>query len=290
LQFAGDGQEHHISEAVEVLAGYLQLSEDQVSELLASGKRRKFDDRVRWAKTYLQKANLLESTGRGTFRITRRGLEVLKDDPTFINRAFLKQYPEFQEFITPAQIDKGDQPFMEMVETPRALMHTMYENLRIDLAEELLDYILSASPAFFERLVIDLLVAMGYGGTLTGAGKVTKRSGDSGIDGIIQQDKLGLETIYVQAKRYARDNVVGRPAVQAFVGSLTGVGAKKGVFITTSRFSREAVEYAQNVQHQKVILIDGQQLTQLMIDHDVGVSVEQVYVIKHVDSDYFDVE
>ncbi len=290
LQLTGDGAEHHIGEAVQALAEYLGLSEAQINALLPSGQRRKFDDRVQWAKTYLKKAGLLQSTGRGVFQITRRGLEVLQSDPTYIDRAFLKQFPEFQAFISPTPSTPDADLFIDSVETPRVLMHATYQNLLVDLAEDLLDYVLASSPAFFERLVIDLLVAMGYGSSLEQAGQTIGKSGDGGLDGYIKEDKLGLDMIYVQAKRYARDNVVGRPVIQGFVGSLMGAGASKGVFMTTSRFSREAIEYAKSIQNLKIILIDGQQLTQLMIEHDVGVSVENVYVIKRVDGDYFDVD
>lgn len=291
LQFAGDGEDHHISEAIDALAEYLGLTETQIDELLPSGKRRKFDDRVSWAKTYLKKAKLLESTGRGKFKITQRGIQVLKSEPSHIDRAFLKQFPEFLAFITPPPSnDRKDDQFIEAIETPRVLMHATYQNLIIDLAEDLLDYVLGSSPAFFERLVIDLLLAMGYGSSLENAGQTLGKSGDGGIDGYIQEDKLGLDMIYVQAKRYARDNVIGRPVVQGFVGSLMGAGASRGVLMTTSRFSKEAIEYARGIQNLKIILIDGQQLTQLMIEHDVGVSIEKVYVIKRIDSDYFDVD
>jgi restriction system protein len=170
------------------------------------------------------------------------------------------------------------------------LMHATYQNILVDLAEDLLDYVLSSSPAFFERLVVDLLLAMGYGGSLAGAGKAIGRSGDGGIDGYIREDKLGLDMIYIQAKRWGRDKVVGRPEVQNFVGSLMGAGATKGVFITTSRFSQNALDYIKSIPNLKLILIDGPQLTQFMIEHDVGVSVEETFVIKRVDSDYFDMD
>ncbi|GAB4508921.1 MAG: restriction endonuclease [Anaerolineae bacterium] len=290
LEFAGDGQEHNTPEAVQALGQYLQLSEEQITELLPSGKKRKFDDRVQWAKTYLKKAGLLASTGRGRFQITPRGVDVLRSRPAYIDRAFLKQFPEFQLFITPVPTPENPDAFIETVETPRALMHATYQNLLVDLSEDLLDYVLSASPAFFERLVIDLLVAMGYGSSLEDAGKTLGRSGDGGLDGYIKEDKLGLDMIYVQAKRYARDNVVGRPTVQGFVGSLMGAGATRGVLMTTSRFSREAIEYARGMHNLKIILVDGQQLTQLMIEHGVGVRVENVYVIKQVDTEYFEMD
>jgi len=290
LQYAGDGNEHSVSEAVEVLAEFFHLNEAERNILVPNGTKTKFYDRLTWAKTYLKKAGLITNTGRGLFQITDRGADVLEDDPNVIDRAYLKQFPEFVEFITPSPTEHEGDYLLESFETPRMLMHSTYQNLLVDLAEDLLDYVLSSSSTFFERLVIDLLLAMGYGSSLEDAGKHLGKSGDGGIDGYIQEDKLGLDMIYVQAKRYGRDNVVGRPAVQGFVGSLMGEGAKKGVMMTTSRFSREAIEYAKGMQNLKIILIDGQQLTRLMIEHDVGVSVEKTYVIKRIDSDYFDVD
>ncbi len=289
LQFAGDGQEHSVSEAVEILGEFFHLTEQERSELVPNGTKSRFYDRVTWAKTYLKKAGLIAATGRGLFRITPRGEQVLDENPTHIDRTYLKQFPEFLEFITPSE-ERDPDFYLDHIETPRMIMYATYQNMLIDLAEDLLDYVLSSSPTFFERLVIDLLLAMGYGSSLEAAGKHLGKSGDGGLDGYIQEDKLGLDTIYVQAKRYSRENSVGRPAVQGFVGSLMGAGANKGVFITTSRFSREAVEYARSMQNLKIILIDGQQLTQLMIEHDVGVSVEKTYIIKRIDSDYFDID
>lgn len=289
LRLAADGQEHSTREAVQLLADFLHLTQAEREELLPSGRRRRFDDRVGWARAYLRKARLLETTGRGSFRITRRGLQVLRDDPDRIDTDYLKRFPEFEAFLMESRLRRSGDYELLSQQTPRILMETSHENLRIDLAEDLLDYVLSSSPAFFERLVIDLLTAMGYGGP-SAAGYTLGRSGDGGVDGYVQEDKLGLDKIYVQAKRWARNSVVGRPAIQAFVGSLMGLSAARGVFITTSRFSREALEYATSIQHVKIILVDGKQLTQLMIDHDVGVSVERTYVIKSIDTDYFDVD
>jgi restriction system protein len=289
LQFAADGQEYHVREAIEALGRYLELTEEQRNELLPSGKKRKLDDRVQWAKTYLKKAGLIDSTGWGRFRITQRGLDVLNNNPGYINREFLMQFPEFEEFITPSPSqDTDEKTLLTTEETPTELLRSTYQNLRQELADELLDYVLSASPTFFEQLVVDLLLAMGYGSALEDAGHRIGRSGDGGIDGYIKQDKLGLDNIYIQAKRWARENTVGRPDLQNFVGSLIGAGAAKGVFIATSSFSQAATDYVNNLQNLKIILIDGYQLTQLMIDHDVGVSVEETYIVKRVDRDYFE--
>jgi restriction system protein len=292
LQFAGDRKEHHIREAIEALANYLDLSEDERSELLPSGKQRKLDNRVQWAKVYIKKARLVESTGRGLFRITDRGISVLNGGVENLDNEYLKHFPEFVDFITPTRSSDDftpeDLPLIDHSKTPKELIDSVFQGIRVELADELLEYVLAASPVFFEKLVVDLLVGMGYGSTLETAGRRIGRTGDGGLDGYIQEDKLGLDMIYLQAKRWAPDNVVGRPEVQGFAGSLIGAGATKGVFLTTSRFSQQARDYAQAIPNMKIILIDGQQLAQLMIEHDVGVSVEKHYIVKKVDSDYFD--
>jgi restriction system protein len=291
LQMAGDSGEHRLSEAVETMADYFGLTMDDRLSLTPNGKQYKFNYRVQCAATYLRKAGLLESAGRGAFRITPQGAQVLKTNPLTINRAFLMQFPAFVDFITRAQgeraADAEPTDYLETEHTPKELMHILYVGIQKELADELLDTILASSPAFFERLVVDLLVAMGYGANRANAAKTLGRTGDGGVDGYIQEDKLGLDVVYVQAKRYARQNPVGRPLVQAFIGSLIGQGASRGVMMTTSRYSKEAVEYAKSMQNHKVILIDGQQLTQLMIEHGVGVNVEETYVVKKLDRDYF---
>jgi restriction system protein len=291
LQYASDGKIHHIRDASEEIAQHLKLSEEQITELLPSGKKSKYYDRIHWAKTYLSKARLLESTGRGFFQITERGYSVLNTNPTDIDNRFLSQFPEFVEFQTPSDIAEDTTislPKLEAVDeqTPQEQIQAIYQRLRKSLADELLDTVLAVPPSFFERLVIDLLLAMGYGSSLD-SGEHIGQSGDGGIDGVIREDKLGLDTIYIQAKRYARENGVGRPAIQGFVGSLMGMGATKGVFITTSYFSEQAIQYAKNVPNLKVILIDGQQLATLMIEHNVGVSVQKTYEIKQIDENYF---
>lgn len=294
LQFAADGQSHHIRDAIEVLSSHLQITPAERAELIPSGRKFKFDDRVQWANTYLKKAGLLQSVGRGLFQITDRGFQVLQENPTYIGREYLLRFPEFREFITPlpaptavehhelATSSAADQ-------TPEELIYAVYNDLRRKLADELLETILSAPPAFFEKLVVDLLLGMGYGGSF-GTGKRIGQSGDGGIDGYIDEDKLGLDRIYIQAKRWSPETVVGRPVVQGFVGSLMGARAAKGVFITTSSFSGQAHEYAEGLSNLKVILIDGLKLTQLMIEHNVGVSPGQTYVVKKIDRDYFDIE
>lgn len=294
LEYASDGEVHHIRDAVSVLADHLRLTVEERNELLPNGKKYRFDDRLQWANTYLKKAALLNSVGRGLFQITERGLSVLKSNPPYIDQNYLMQFPEFVAFKTPPRHDMTDveqtvYPETQPEKTPEELIDSVYQDLRRKLADELLEIILNSSPAFFERLVVDLLLAMGYGGSF-GTGKSIGQSGDGGIDGYIDEDKLGLDRIYIQAKRWSPDTAVGRPAVQGFVGSLMGAKATKGVFITTSNFSKQAHEYAESLSNLKIILINGQLLTQLMIEHGVGVSVQETYVVKKVDRDYFDIE
>ncbi len=294
LQYSADGADHHIRDAIEVLASFFELTEEDRAERIPSGKKFRFDDRVQWANTYLKKAGLLQSAGRGTFRITKRGLAVLEADPPYIDADFLMQFPEFVEFRMPAvsEVPVGRRSAVETEsqQTPQEILQASYQALRSELAEELLDAVLTCSPNFFEALVLDVLLALGYGGAIEGAGEVIGRTGDGGIDGVIKEDKLGFDVIYIQAKRWDQGSTVGRPSVQAFAGSLIGQGATKGVFITTSTFSKDAIAYVNKIQQPKIILIDGPQLAKLMIDNDIGVTQVETYTIKKVDSDYFQLE
>lgn len=285
LKIAGDGKEHSLSEVIENLAQTFALSSEERKELLSSGRQAKFDNRVGWARTYMKKAGLLESTGRGKLRITDRGMEVLKSNPTNINANFLKQYPEFLEFQNISKQDnKQSEKDEETDQTPEEILEQSYLALRTELAQELLERIKKCSPKFFETLVVDLLVAMGYGGSRKDAGQAVGQSGDGGIDGIIKEDKLGLDVVYIQAKRW--EGTVGRPVVQAFAGSLEGQRARKGVMITTSQFSQEAKDYVKIIE-KKIVLIEGELLAQLMIDHGLGVTEVASYTVKKVDMDYF---
>lgn len=284
LAIAGDGHEHSLSEAIETLSQHFELSDRDRNELLPSGKQPKFDNRVSWARTYLKKAGLLVYTGRGKFQITDLGLEVLADNPPEINIRFLEQFPEFVEFRSLRKQDDGQIEEEEPDQTPEEVLESSYQGLRDELARDLLERILECSPRFFESLVVDLLVAMGYGGSRKDAGEAVGRSGDGGVDGIIKEDKLGLDVVYVQAKRW--EGSVGRPTAQAFAGSLEGFRARKGVLITTSRFSQDAKDYVQRIE-KKIVLIDGEQLAQLMIDYGLGVSEVATYAVKRIDIDYF---
>jgi restriction system protein len=285
LQFAGDGKEHKLSAAIEHLATHFNLTDTERQELLPSGKQARFDNRVGWACTHLKKAGLLAYPARGKFQITPRGVEILSKKLDRINTALLKQFPEYLEFIgATANAPTASNPQLE--QTPDEMMASAHLELRQNLAQELLEKIKTASPTFFERLVIELLVKMGYGGSLVDAGMAIGKTGDEGIDGIIKEDRLGLDVIYVQAKRW--NNTVGRPEIQQFVGALAGKGARKGIFITTSKFSEQAKSYLP--ANVKVVLIDGAQLANYAIEVNLGVSVVSEYQIKRLDFDYFEGE
>jgi restriction system protein len=287
LRFAADGKEHSLRETIEALADHLELTDAERRVLLPSGRQPTFDNRVGWARTYITKAGLLESTRRGHYRITQRGLEVLERNPPAIRTSFLRQFPEFVEFQT-SRRDTEDKEAVEDTdepETPEEGIEAAYQAMRQALAVELLQTIMKSPPSFFERLVIDLLVRMGYGGTRKDAGQAIGKSGDGGIDGIIKEDRLGLDVVYVQAKRW--DGNVGRPEIQKFAGALQGQRAMKGVFITTSSFTQAAQDYVSRIG-SKIVLIDGNMLTELMIDHNIGVTPVASYEIKQIDSDYFE--
>ena len=293
LQFAARKEtETSTNEAVEALAKELSLNEDDLKEMLPSGIQSTFFNRVGWASTYMKKARLLEATRRGFYRITDRGKDLLKKQPKVINTKFLKQYPEFLEFQrlkgtrTGDNINEPKTTFDASTATPSEALEAAYENLRDELADELLARLKKTSPAFFERVVVELLVKMGYGGSRADAGKAIGRSGDGGIDGIIKEDKLGLDVVYIQAKRWD-NNPVGRPDVMQFAGALQAQRANKGIFITTSRFTDDARNYVSQIG-SKIVLIDSEHLTGLMIEYDVGVSIVSLYPVKKIDSDYFE--
>lgn len=288
MQFASDGQEHSSRESIEYLATHFNLTDEEKQALLPSGKQPIFSNRVGWAKSHLNRAGLLESPRRSIFKITDRGASVLQKKPSVINMGFLKQFPEYLEFIgsTNSSEKTVAKTSEEQViqDTPEEILEYGYQKIRQALAQDLLAKIKCCSPSFFESLVVELLVKMGYGGSIKDAGKAIGKSGDEGIDGMIKEDRLGLDVIYVQAKRW--NDSVGRPEIQRFVGALAGQGAKKGIFITTSRFSKEAKEYIPR-NETKIVLIDGEQLAEFMIDFNLGVSIVSFYEIKKMDSDYF---
>ncbi len=288
LEIAADGKEHSIKDAISIIANQMKLTEDDLKELLPSGTQTKFRNRVSWAKSYFIQAKVLEPSKRGFFNITERGRELLKEGHDRIDIKILNQYPEFVEFHT-SKISEHSTPNESGIsdETPEESLQKAYQNIRNDLASEILSRIKNNPPHFFENLVVDLMLALGYGGSRTDAGESIGQSGDEGVDGIIKEDRLGLDVIYIQAKRW--EGTVGRPEIQKFVGALHGKRAKKGVFITTGRFSNDADEYVKTID-PKVILIDGRTLSELMIDFNLGVAISANYEIKKIDNDYFEEE
>ena len=291
LRFAEDKAENSTREAISFLSSFYNLSEEEISEQIPSGYQTKLYNRVSWIFVHLERAKLIEKTRRGFYRITNRGLELIHQNPEKIDIKTLKQFPEYVEFKNTKRIKETNansiEDEIELVKTPEENLDESYKTIRINLATEILDKVKSCSPSFFERLVVELLVAMGYGGTLQDAGKAVGKSGDGGIDGIIKEDRLGLDVIYLQAKRW--EGNVSRPEIQKFAGALLGNQARKGVFITTSDFTKEAKEYVKTIS-SNIILINGEELAELMIDYNVGVSVATTYEIKKIDSDYFSEE
>ena len=293
LAFGADGSEKNINDAIKGIADQLNLTDEERTELLPSGKQAIFANRLHWARTYLDKAGAIKRTRRSHFQITDRGKQLLAENPTKIDAKVLKQFPEFVAFKSPKigcdteivqpTITDAD----EAAVTPEEAVQHAEAQILATLKNQLLIRIWELSPSFFERLVVDLIVAMGYGGSRDSVVQKLGKSGDEGIDGIVNEDVLGLDVVYIQAKRYAADNTIGRERIQQFAGALVGQGASKGVFVTTSSFSKGAAEYANKVP-QRIILIDGEALTRLMVQYGVGVRVERTVEIKRIDLDYFD--
>ena len=289
LSHVADGQEYTLARSRDILADQLNLTEDERKQRLPSGAANKFYNRLAWAKTYLERAGLITKLRRGVFTISPRGREVLSNPPERITITFLQRFPEFKEFRHTASLsdDESASPDSAIIATPEEALDSAYERLRDELAADILTQVCSVQSSFFEQLVVDLMLKMGYGGPGDEAGYVTPSGGDGGIDGIINEDSLGLDVVYLQAKRW--ENTVGRPEIQKFVGALHGKRAKKGVFITTSDFSANAIEYVKTID-PRVVLIDGVKLAQLMVDYNVGVSTSRTYEIKKIDTDYFDAQ
>jgi len=290
LKLASDSEEHKFSQAVERLGIEFDLTPEEKNELLPSGSQAVFNNRVGWSRSYLKQAGLLASSKRGFFSITQEGLALLDKNPDKVDISILEAYPEFIAFRNRKKEKNELGPSTEALtipdqsQTPEDALATAYKKIRKELESEILNSVKETSPSFFERIVVDLLVKMGYGGNRQDAGKALGRSGDEGIDGIINEDRLGLDVIYIQAKRW--EGSVGRPEIQKFAGALQGQRARKGVFITTSSFTKDAREYASRIE-SKIILIDGEFLSSLMAEHDVGVSTAGYYELKKLDSDYF---
>lgn len=288
LDFANSVDKTTLKQAAAYLIDKLNISEEDANQLNKDGRTRTFYNRVGWAQTYLKKACLIEYTGKGEFFITDRGRKLLDKNLSEITPKYLENYTEFLDFKTtkgkseePQKLDSVDEQL-----DPKELFEKSFYEIKHELATQLLDQVKQMDPFDFEKLVVDLLVKMGYGGSHSEAmASVTKRSRDGGIDGIINEDRLGLDKIYVQAKRYT-DNIVGQPKIAEFAGNLQGFGGLKGVFITTSDFSRDALEYAEKLS-VKIVLINGQDLVKYMIDYNIGVSERESYVIKELDLEYF---
>ncbi|MCP5175715.1 MAG: restriction endonuclease [Moraxellaceae bacterium] len=290
LAFCAEGNDVKNKDAIDYLSNLFRLSLVEQQQKLPSGRQKVFDNRVAWAKAHLKMAGLLEATERGIFKITPQGLALLHAPPPQLNLAFLQSIPAYQ-YAKSSRLPEALSPLLPVrdtqIQTPHEIIETAYQDLSFRLADELLDRIKHNTPTFFEKLVVELLLKMGYGGTRADAGAAIGKSGDEGIDGIIKEDRLGLDAVYIQAKRWK--DTVGRPEIQKFVGALHGQRAKKGIFITTSRFSQEAEDYVAKIDN-KIALIDGKSLCQLMIEYDIGVAPEVSYTIKRIDSDYFEEE
>ena len=289
-------REMRVPEAAERIADQFGLDEAEREEMLPSGRQRVLHNRIHWAKFYMTRAGLIDSPRRGVFTASDSGRTLLANPPATLDTRFLQTIPAFAEFYgknSSGQLkadggapDPAALPARETVATPEEQIEAAFRTLNAALEADLLERITLNSPAFFEKLIVDLLVAMGYGGTHSSAARQLGRAGDGGIDGVIDEDRLGLDRIYVQAKRYAPESAIGRPAVQGFVGSLVGFGATKGVFVTTSSFTTQAVDYVRNLP-QRVILIDGQRLAALMIEHGVGVRIQRSLALQRLDEDFF---
>jgi len=287
LEYVKDGKERSLPEAVEHISSLFKLTEKEKREMLPSGMQPIIENRVGLARTYLKKAGLVESPRRGYFRITERGAEVLRLGLSNIDYKFLMQFAEFVEFHAPKKEDKRNYSQKTIAESldPMETLENAYQRIKDNLADDLLKEVKTATPVFFEKTVLRLLRRMGYGDLIDGSVEHTGKSGDEGIDGKIKEDKLGLDVIYVQAKKW--ENAVSRPEIHKFVGALKGQNANKGIFITTSSFSSEAVDYARKIDSPKIVLIDGIALAQYMIDFDVGVSKVKNFEIKRKDTDFF---
>lgn len=285
LETLADNKEHNTQNLILQICDKFKLTDKERNELVPSGVQTKIYNRVSWVLTHFKKARLIYTISRGVFGITKEGIDIIQSKPQRIDLKFLKEIPEYKKWRETGAADNNTIEELEVDKTPEELLDYSYSQLKGELARELIEKIKECSPSFFERLVVDLLIKMGYGGSRKEAGKVIGKSGDGGIDGIINEDKLGLDTIYIQAKKW--EGSVGRPEIQKFVGALAGQGAKKGIFITTSSFSKEAREY-QPKNETKIVLIDGQDLANLMIEYGVGVSTKINYEIRKMDIDYFE--
>lgn len=289
LKTMSNEKTHKLRELIEILGGYFRLTDLERKELLPSGNQAIFDNRVGWAKFYLEKANLLKTEKRGSYRITEFGIDFLKSNPTELKTKDLEKFKSFREFkesiVSKNESENSNTESSDTAKTPEEALEYAYQKLKNDLSRDLLETIKNCSPSFFEKLVIDMLTKMGYGGSRKDAGKALGKTGDGGIDGIIKEDKLGLDTIYIQAKRW--ENIVPVREIRDFAGALLSKKARKGIFITTSSFPKSAYEFVDSIEH-KIVLIDGGRLTDLMFEFNVGLSTQSTYEVKRIDTDYFE--
>ncbi len=288
LKIIADGKEYNNSQIEDGLSKVYYLTDENRKAKHKSGVRIIYD-RISWAKSYMKQAKLIEVPKRGIFTISARGLEVLKDDVDLVDREYLMRYPEFREFLNKSKKDnsiKDSTEGTDKEDTPLETIEKSMKELNASLVEDVLEKLKNIDFFKFEDIVLSLLIKMGYGGSKEEAKQSTNKTHDDGIDGIINEDRLGLDNIYIQAKRW-KDTVVSRPEIQKFSGALDTPGAMKGVFITTSTFSESAIQYAKDLVNKKIVLIDGVQLANYMIEFNLGVSTDIVYEIKKVDSDYF---
>ena len=290
LKSLSDGQVHTPNEVRSFIEKDMNLSNDDLSEMIPCGRQSTFSNRVHWARTYLNKAGLIETPSRGKYKITKEGSKALSSGKV-IDLEFLEQFDSFKEFHLAPQKSDSVATTQKSSDgenlTPTEVMDSAFKQISDGLASELLDEVMKLSPTDFEKLVVQLLLKMGYGDGIEGAGIVTRPTADEGIDGIIKEDQLGFDNIYIQAKHWAVDKNIGSPEIQKFAGALHGQKATKGLFITTAGFSSKARDYAENCHGLTLVLIDGAQLMKLMIKYNLGVSVEHVYEIKRIDSDFF---
>ncbi|MBO4418505.1 MAG: restriction endonuclease [Oscillospiraceae bacterium] len=286
LRAVNDGELHTAKEVRGIISKSMGLTDADLAEMLPSGTQRTFDNRVAWARTYLDKAGLIETPHRGKYKITDAGRNALASGGK-IDLEYLEKSDEFKAFHSVTTEGIADEPSVEKEESPMEVLASAYQKVNAALASQLMDEVMKLTPVEFERLVVKLLLKMGYGSGIEEAGMVTQQSNDGGIDGIIKEDQLGFSHIYIQAKQWAVEQTVGRQEIQRFVGALQGQQAQKGLFITTAKFSSGALQYAANLLGAKVVLVDGSALTRLMIKHNVGVSVEEIYEVKKIDSDFF---
>ena len=289
LRATQDGELHSAQEVRDSIAKEMNLSDEDLLEMLPSGKQSTFNNRIAWARTYLDRAGLIETPARGKYRITETGKKALESGEK-IDLKYLEQFDSFKKFHVAAPSQTSDNTLQvtdDSDESPMEVLEAAHAKVNAALASQLMDEVMNLKPSQFEALVVKLLVNMGYGNGIEEAGMVTQQSNDGGIDGIIKEDQLGFSNIYIQAKQWAVDQTVGKPEIQKFVGALTGKQAQKGLFITTAKFSSGAIQYSENLLGTKVVLVDGNALAKLMIKHNVGVSIEHVYEVKRVDTDFF---